>query len=166
LPVKNVLFQLFNSRYPSTLVSMGRNRTFMAIRATLLPCLLGFLFPCLQSCSAPSKQTNITKSPLYPEEIASALLTDEALAKDLEIQDQSFIRGTDKIVLAQGYLLNKTNQTLTVEVRTLFKSTQGETLESSPWKRLVLPPKIRVAQAAPSINPMVTRYLLEIRRAP
>jgi hypothetical protein len=120
----------------------------------------------LLSCSTNKKVSSTTPSPLYPEEIASALLTDEALAQELEIQDQSFTRDTDRVVLAQGFLMNKTEQPLTVEVRTLFKSTQGETLESSPWKRLVLPPKVRVSQASPSINPMVSRYLLEIRRAP
>jgi hypothetical protein len=121
----------------------------------------------LASCASSNSPSNLIQSDalLYPEEVASALLMDESLAQQLEIQDQGFVRGTDRVLLAQGYLFNKTTQPLEVEVRTLFKNTRGETLEISPWKKVLLPSGARVLQAAPSINPMVTRYLLEIRRA-
>jgi hypothetical protein len=122
---------------------MGRFPAFLVVR--MLSGLGGIV---LVACSTPSPPptTTAAPSPLYPEEVASALLTDELLAQQLEIQDQRFTRDTDRIVLAEGILLNKTDQPLVVEVRTLFKNTQGETLETSSWKRLTLPPKIRVAQ--------------------
>ncbi|MDZ4788276.1 MAG: hypothetical protein SH807_04975 [Blastochloris sp.] len=123
------------------------------------------------SCAAPtSPQPASNRSPaqtstLYPEEVASALLTDDTLTNDLEIQNQRFTR-SDNLYLAESILQNKTEQPLIVEVRVFFKSTPGETLETSPWKRMVIPPKQRVSYAAPTLNRLVTRYLLEIRRSP
>lgn len=139
-----------------------------SFRVFCLCCLPGLLLSALSSCSSTPAKSAVkpVATPLYPEEVASALLTDEVLAQQLEIQDQSFTRDTDRVVLAQGFIYNKTTQPIQVQVRILFKNTRGETLESSPWKRLTLPPKARVAQASPTINPFVTRYLLEIKKAP
>ncbi|NJK91905.1 MAG: hypothetical protein HC904_08805 [Blastochloris sp.] len=122
------------------------------------------------SCSTTPQQETLpapdSAMVLAPEQIAGALLTDAALAEKLVIQDQSFERDAEGIRLARSVLHNKTNQPLLIEVRALFKTTPGETVEISTWRRLLLPPKHYLPQAFPTLNPQVSRFLLEIRPTP
>lgn len=121
----------------------------------------------LSGCSTlpPQSGAPSVNPTLYPEEVASALLTDESLVRDLEIQDQRFTRDLNKVFLAESTLLNKSAETLTIETRTFFKSNAGETLETSAWRKLVIAPKQKVVYAAPTLNSLVTRHLLEIRKS-
>lgn len=125
--------------------------------------LLGLSAMILAACSTPTTEHESVVM-LAPEEIASALLTDETLAQELEIQDQELLRDEHHVLLARSYFVNQGQKPLDIEARTLFKTVRGETLEITEWKRLILIPEQRTPFVSPTVNQMVGRYLLEIRR--
>lgn len=116
------------------------------------------------ACSTSSPTT-----PNYdaPNGESTVILLDETLAHAIQLTDQMGL--TDPATgtyLAEVLISNKTFEWLELECRTLFRNAEGATLETSPWKPVRLDPASRVAYAAPSLKPDVSRFITQIRRAP
>ncbi|MDD5261800.1 MAG: hypothetical protein PHD76_08115 [Methylacidiphilales bacterium] len=119
----------------------------------------------LQACCAspPAAEQKTAQSQGIPE-AASALITEEDLAKSLLIENQTANWDQSGIFLAQSRVVNNSSAPLAVQIRTIFKNQEGMTMEVSPWKQFTLQPKQELAYGAPSINRFSSRFLLEIRR--
>jgi hypothetical protein len=119
---------------------------------------------CTASCSSTS--TPSARDDSSPA-ASTAILLDESLASIIQLQEQSGQRDpATGAFIAQTLITNKGFEWIELECRTLFKDTDGNTVESSPWKTLRLDPASRLNYAAPSLKPEATRFMTQIRKAP
>ena len=130
----------------------------------IFPNLAAGVLICTVSCSSTSTSTSREDS---TPAASTAILLDDSLASIIQLQEQSGHRDpATGAFIAQTLITNKTFEWLELECRTLFKDTDGNTVESSPWKTLRLDPASRLNYAAPSLKPEATRFMTQIRRAP
>jgi len=99
---------------------------------------------------------------VYPAEASTALLMNEALARVIEIQDQSISRDENGVILAETLIKNKTSSPVAIMVRCLFKDQRGVTQEASPWKIIEITSQGRQIYVAPSLNRSSVRFIVQI----
>jgi len=99
------------------------------------------------------------------EEVATAILQGDDLARFIEIQDQSFSYDANGVFLAETLITNRSAVAADLEVRTLFKNAQGYTLTLTPWKTISIGPGQRHIYVAPSPDAETNRFVVHLRPA-
>jgi hypothetical protein len=130
----------------------------------ILPALI-LLLAAWVGCAGPGPKSEVPDMPItydYNDQGGAMLLGDE-LAKEIDIRSQELITAEQGVRIARTTILNKSNRTLFLQVRTQFKDLEGNTVETSPWKEIQLKPNEQAKYATPTINPKSIRFLAQIQ---
>ncbi len=98
------------------------------------------------------------------DEVATAILQGDDLARFIEIQDQGYSYDNNSVFLAETLIYNRAQESVALQVRTLFKNAQGHTLTTSPWKKITIGPGQRHIHVAPSPSVETNRFITQIRK--
>jgi hypothetical protein len=99
------------------------------------------------------------------DEVATAILQGDDLARFIEIQDQGYSYDENSVFLAETLIYNRAQEAVGLEVRTHFKNAQSYTLTTTPWKKIEIGPGQRYIYVSASPNRETNRFVTQIRNA-
>jgi hypothetical protein len=110
--------------------------------------LIGALGLALSGCGGSGIPADPNLAPI--DEVGTAILQGNDLARFIEIQDQGYSYDQNSIFLAETLIYNRAQESVDLEVRTHFKNAQGYTLTTTPWKKITINAGQRHIYVAPS----------------
>jgi hypothetical protein len=99
------------------------------------------------------------------EEKEDIVMLDSGLKHQLYLVDKSTSHTDDNRIIARARFLNKTKDTLRIQLQTIFKNANGSTTDETNWELFLIPSNGYQYYESKSLNNKAERYTIRCRYA-
>lgn len=121
---------------------------------------------CIVGCAAgPRRSIQVAREMDLYEQKETLVMLDNAVRRDLHVVDQSPSWTKDGRITARAQFLNKRNETLRVQIQTIFKDEDGYKVDSTNWELILIPKNAYHYYQKSSLNQKASRYTIRCKLA-